>query len=60
MLHIEKIKNNILQKLSINNKNISVNLVYQQNTRSESNLSEKRREINPSLSGMEFTWLEDY
>jgi hypothetical protein len=60
MIHIDNIKSNILQKLSINNKNISVNLVYQQNTRSESNLSEKRREINPSLSEMEFTWLEEY
>ncbi|HEY6657340.1 MAG TPA: hypothetical protein VIZ62_02305 [Nitrososphaeraceae archaeon] len=46
--------------MSINKKNISVNLVYQQNTRAESDLSEKRREINPCLSGMEFTWLEDY
>jgi hypothetical protein len=60
MIHIEKIKSNILQKLSINNKNISVNLVSHQNTRSESDLSEKRREINPSLSDMEFTWLEEY
>jgi hypothetical protein len=60
MIHIEKIKTNILQKLSINNKNISVNLVSHQNTRSESDLSEQRREINPSLSDMEFTWLEEY
>jgi hypothetical protein len=35
-------------------------LVSNQNTRSESDLSDKRREINPSLSDMEFTWLEDY
>lgn len=53
MIHIEKIKSNILQKLSINNKDISVNLVSHQNTRSESDLSEKRREINHSLSDMD-------
>jgi len=53
MIHVEKIKSNILQKLSINNKDISVNLVSHQNTRSESDLSKKRREINPSLSDMD-------
>ena len=59
MIDIDNIKSNILQKLSINNKNISVNLVAHQNTRFERDLGEKRREINPSLSDMEFTWLED-
>ncbi|MDW3604871.1 MAG: hypothetical protein QOK67_07510 [Nitrososphaeraceae archaeon] len=44
----------------MNNKNISVNLVSHQNTRSKSDLSEKRIAINPSLFDMEFTWLKDH
>jgi hypothetical protein len=60
MIHIEKIQSNILQKLSINNKNISVNLLSYQNKQSKSDLSEKNIVINSSLFDMEFTWLEDH
>ena len=60
MTHIDNFKSNILQKLSINNKNISVNLLSYQNKQSKSDLSEKNIVINSSLFDMEFTWLEDH
>ena len=60
VFHIEKIKINFLPRMLIKNKNISVDVVSHQNTTSETPLPHKRININPSLSDMEFTWLDDY
>jgi hypothetical protein len=59
-LNIEKIKINFLQKLLINDQNISVNLGSHQNTRAEPSPTHKSIDISPSLSDMEFSWLEEH
>ena len=56
---VEKIKINVLQRLLIKNKKISVNLMSDKNI-SETPLTYKKTNINPSLSDMEFTWIDDY
>jgi len=56
---VEKIKINVLQRLLIKNKKISVNLISDKNI-SETPITYNRKNINPSLSDMEFTWIDDY
>jgi len=56
---VEKIKINVLQRLLIKNKKISVNLISDKNI-SETPITYNRTNINPSLSDMEFTWIDDY
>jgi len=58
MFSVENIKINFLQRL-IKNKKISVNLISDKNI-SETPPTYKRTNINPSLSDMEFTWIDDY
>ena len=59
MFSVEKIKINVLQRLLIKNKKISVNLISDKNI-SETPITYNRKNINPSLSDMEFTWIDDY
>jgi hypothetical protein len=60
VFNIEKIKINFLQKWLINDQNISLNLGSHQNTRSELPPTDKSIDTSPSLSDIEFSWLEDH
>jgi hypothetical protein len=46
--------------LLINDQNISFNLGSHQNTRAEPSPTHKSIDISPSLSDMEFSWLEEH
>lgn len=60
MLQIGKMRINLLTRLKIKNKNQSVKLISENKNNHKENLSNNTTRPVPSLTDMEFNWIEDY
>jgi hypothetical protein len=60
MLQIGKMRINLLTRLKIKNKNQSVKLISENKNNHKENSSNNTTRPVPSLTDMEFNWIEDY
>jgi hypothetical protein len=60
MLQIGRMKSNLLNRLQIKKKNQSIKLHSDHDNNINENLSNNTTGLVPSLTDMEFNWIEDY